>query len=105
MKKSVKNFFLRGNFKPFMSKSFIIWDNFFVLLFPKDSAYLKSLDIGLWEKGAKRRLMFKRSEQIKSKSLKTCSPRQFYTNFSCDKEHIWDLHRQKLGIIKPIPRI
>ena len=28
----------------------------FPLLFPMDSEYLKSLDIGLWEVGAKRRL-------------------------------------------------
>ena len=48
-KKSVKNFFCRGNFTPFMSKSFKIWDHFFPLLLPKDSKNLKSLDIGLWE--------------------------------------------------------
>ena len=29
--------FLCGNFKPFMSKSFQIWDHFLPLLFPKDS--------------------------------------------------------------------
>jgi hypothetical protein len=31
-----------------------IWDHFFPLLFSKDSKYLKSLDIGLQEGGAKR---------------------------------------------------
>ena len=39
-----------------MSKSFQIWDQFFPLLSPKDSENLKSLDIGLWEVGAKRQL-------------------------------------------------
>ena len=39
-----------------MSKSFTIWNKFFPLLFPKDSEYLKSLDIVLWEVGAKRPL-------------------------------------------------
>ena len=39
-----------------MSNSFQIGDHFFSLLFPKDSENLKSLDIGLWEVGAKRRL-------------------------------------------------
>ena len=52
MKKSVKNFFRRGDFTPFMSKSFPIWDNFFPLFFPKNSENLKSLVIGLWEVGA-----------------------------------------------------
>ena len=56
MKKSVKNFLCRGDFTPIMSKSFQIWDHFFSLLFPKDSENLKSLDIGLREVGAKRRL-------------------------------------------------
>ena len=41
-----KNLFLRGDFTPFISKSFHIWDYFFILLFPKDSENLKSLDIG-----------------------------------------------------------
>ena len=50
-----------------MNKSFQLWDNFFTLIFPKDSDNLKSLDIGLWEMGAKKK--FKRSEQMK-KSVK-----------------------------------
>ena len=36
-----------------MSKSFQIWDHFFLLLFPKDSKNLKSLDIGRREVQAK----------------------------------------------------
>ena len=51
-----KNLFRSGNFTPFMSNSFQIGDHFFSLLFPKDSENLKSLDIGLLEVGAKRRL-------------------------------------------------
>ena len=42
------------DFTPFMSKSFQIWDNFFPLVFPKDSKNLKRLDIGLQDVGAKR---------------------------------------------------
>ena len=51
-----KNLFRSGNFTPFMSNSFQIGDHFFSLLFPKYSEDLKSLDIGLLEVGAKRRL-------------------------------------------------
>ena len=47
-KKSVKKFFWRVDFTPFMSKSFSIWDHFFSLLLPKD--------IGLWEVGTERLL-------------------------------------------------
>ena len=55
-KKTVKNFFRRGDFTPFMRKSFQIGDPFFPLLFPKDSENLKSWDIGLQEVGTKRHL-------------------------------------------------
>ena len=48
-------FFARGNFTPFISTSFQIWEHFIPLLFPKDSEYLIILDIQLWEVGAKRR--------------------------------------------------
>ena len=41
-------------FTHFISKSFQIWDHFFPLLLLKDSENLKSLDIELWEVGAKR---------------------------------------------------
>ena len=49
-----KPFFLRGDFSPFFSESFQIWDHFFPLLFPKDSKSLKTLDIRLLEVGTKR---------------------------------------------------
>ena len=55
-KNPYKNFFRRGDFRPFLSKNVQIWDQFFPLFFPKDCEYLKSLDIGLWEVGAKRPL-------------------------------------------------
>ena len=38
-----KLFFFAGQFTPFISKSFQIWDHFFPLLFPKDS---KNLTLG-----------------------------------------------------------
>ena len=55
IKKSVKQIFRRGDFTPFMTKSFPIWDHFFPLLFPKDSENLKSFDTGVLEVGAKDR--------------------------------------------------
>ena len=45
--KSVKNFFRRGVFRPFLNKNVQIWDQFFPLLFPKNSESLKILDIRL----------------------------------------------------------
>ena len=54
LKKSV--FFLCGDFTPFLSKKVQIWNHFFPVLFHKDSKYLKSLYIRLWEVGAKKRL-------------------------------------------------
>ena len=51
-----KNFFLRGDFRPFPNKNVQMLDHFFPLLFPKDSESLKILDILLWEVGAKRPL-------------------------------------------------
>ena len=48
-----KRFFSRGNITPFISKSFHIWNNFFPLLFPKDSESLKQLDVRLLEVRAK----------------------------------------------------
>ena len=53
MTQSVKRFFGRGDFTPFLSKNVKIWDHFIPLLFPKDSEYSKSLDIGLPEMGEK----------------------------------------------------
>ena len=52
---SKTNFALQGNFTPFISKSFQIWDQFSQLLLPKDSSQ-NILDIQLREVGAKRRL-------------------------------------------------
>ena len=49
-------FFSRGDFTPFMRKSIQIWDHFFSLVLPEDLENLKSLDIGLREVGATRRL-------------------------------------------------
>ena len=37
-------------------QKFQIWDHFLTIIFPKDSENLKSMDISLWEKGAKRHL-------------------------------------------------
>ena len=48
--------FLRGNFAPFISKSFQMGDHFFPFLFPKNSKSLKFVDIRFQELGAKRRL-------------------------------------------------
>ena len=54
MKKTIcKKRILRTNFTPFMSKSCQIRDHFFPLTFPKNYKNLKSLDIGLWNVGAK----------------------------------------------------
>ena len=49
-------FFSPSDFSPFMSNSFQVWEHFFLFLSHKDSENLKSLDIGLREMGAKRRL-------------------------------------------------
>ena len=54
--KFVKDYSRHGNSTPFMSKICQIWDHFFLIFSPKDSKNLKSLDIGLWEVGAKRPL-------------------------------------------------
>ena len=40
-----------GNFRQLSNKNVQIWDNFFPLLFPKDSESLKILDIWLWKVG------------------------------------------------------
>ena len=53
-----KNFVLRSDFTPFMSKSFQIWDHFFALLLLKDSEYLKSLDIEQMKKKIRQNLDF-----------------------------------------------
>ena len=53
-----------------MSKSCLIKDHVFSLLFPKDSTNLKSLDIGFWEVGAKRPLNGKFDRQTDKKKTK-----------------------------------
>ena len=50
--------FCCGNFRPFLSNNVQIWDHFLPFLFPKNFESLKSLDIWLWEVGAKRRLKY-----------------------------------------------
>ena len=61
----INTFFLRGNFtRTLYEQNFQIWDHFFPFLFPKDSEYQKSLDIGLREVGAKKHLnVTSKSEQ------------------------------------------
>ena len=49
-------FFCRSHFRPFVSNKFQIWDQFFPLLFSKDSEYIKSLYIRIGEMGANRLL-------------------------------------------------
>ena len=55
-KSAKKQTFLHCNFRPLPNENVPIWDNFFPLLFPKDSESLKILDIQLREVGAKRRI-------------------------------------------------
>ena len=47
---------MRDDFRPLPNKNVQMLDNFFPLLFPKDSESLKILDIRLRKVGAKRRL-------------------------------------------------
>ena len=82
MKKNLKKTcYRRGDFTPFLSKSFQIWDLFFSLLFPKDSESLRILDIRLQEVGAKRPLNWVRNTDTK----KSCSVWQNLpkNNFFC----------------------
>ena len=81
-------FFWRGDFTPFMSKSCLIWDHFFQLLFPKDSKNLKSLDIELLELGGKK--MFIQSEEKNKKFVKTFFCRGDFTPFLSKSFQIWD---------------
>ena len=78
-----------GDFTPFMSKSFQIWDPFYPLLFPKDSKDLIILDIGLWEVGGKK--MFKLRIQMKKKTLQNlCSFLCGFKPFLSKNVQIWD---------------
>ena len=74
-----------------MSKSIQIWDHFFSLVFPKDSENLKSLDIGLREVGATRRLNeVNKEEKIRKKKTFYC-----HCNFK-------PFLREKRSHLKPI---
>ena len=44
---------MRGDFEPLPNKNVQLLDHFFLLLFPKDSEYLKCFDIRLQEMGEK----------------------------------------------------
>ena len=77
-----KKLFLRGDFTPFMSKSFQIWDHFFPLFLHKDSKYLKSWDIGHWEVGARRRLTkwTNKKKNLSRTCFATAALGQFWAN-------------------------
>ena len=91
--KFVKNiFFCLANFTHFMSKSIQILDHFFPLVFPQDSFIsfsprnLKSLDIGLWEVGAKICLNgVNKGEKIPKQLF---APRRFQTIFEQKSLHL-----------------
>jgi hypothetical protein len=72
-KSAKKNFFLRGDFRPLPTKNVQILDQFFPLLFPKDSESLKILDIRFQEVGAKRPLKKtenrRRPKKVKKKTF------------------------------------
>ena len=72
-----------------MWEIFQIWDHFLPLVFPKDSENLKSLDIGLQEVEAKRRIngMNKLKKSVKNFFL----PLQFFTLF-----------QQKFSTLRPL---
>ena len=81
--------FLLCHFAPFMRKSIQIWDHFFSLVFPKDSENLKSLDIGLREVGATRRLNeVNKEEKIRKK--KTFFATAILNLFWDKNVHTWD---------------
>ena len=61
LKKSVKNFFCHCDFLPFLSKSFHLWDHFFLLLFPR--GVKKSKKFGHWTSRNAGKKTVKRSEK------------------------------------------
>ena len=71
-----KNFVLRSDFTPFMSKSFQIWDHFFLLLLLKDSEYFKK-KFGHWTLWGGGKRTFKRRTNEK-KSVKNLDPDFFH---------------------------
>jgi hypothetical protein len=68
-KSAKKNILLRGDFRPLPNENVQMLDQFFPLLFPKDSESLKILDIRLQEVGAKRPLK-KTENQRRQKKVK-----------------------------------
>ena len=62
-----------GDFTPFISKIFQMWDHFFPLLFPNYLEYLKIWDIHLLEVGAKR--WYLKSEQTHKQTNRHTHPR------------------------------
>ena len=81
---------IRGNLTQFLRKKFQIWDHCFLLLLPKDSENLKSLDIGLRKVGANRPL--NRVDKWREINLwKNFFRRGNFTPFLCKKVLIWPL--------------
>ena len=76
------NFFLRGNFTPFTSKSFQIWDHLFLLLFLKDSK-IKEKKFEHWTSGSWGKKTFERNEQRRKKWVNNYFflPLRLYTLF------------------------
>ena len=60
-----------SDFTPFITKSFQMWDHFFPLFFPKDSDFLKILDIGLWEVGGKKTFKWNLKSEYTDKHTQT----------------------------------
>ena len=78
---------MRGKCRPFMSKSFTIWDHFFPLLFPEDSENQNK--IGHWTSGSGGKKTFNRSEQM-TKIHKKLFFRVIFTQFLRKNVQIWD---------------
>ena len=72
-KKICKNFFCSGDFLPFMSKSFQIWDHFITITFPQ--WFRKSKMFGHWTMGSGGKKTVKQSKKHRYQK-KSCSVRQ-----------------------------
>ena len=81
-KSEIKLFLARQLYTLYEPKVFQIWDHFFPLLFPKDYKNEKSLDIGLWEVGAKIALNGVRNTNTKKILLSKARFAQKLTYFS-----------------------
>ena len=77
-----KIFFFCGDFTPFMSKSFQIWDHLFQLTFPKDSKNLKKFGHCTSERGGKKTVNRSEKHQYK-KTLLSKAKFARKTNFFC----------------------